>query len=71
MKEGFLDESITIRCACSWETRGVEKDVILATIEHGRRVHNMTPSRDEVLAMAVGVPHARQHPLTPPGRRER
>ena len=47
------DESITVRCACGWETTGAEDDVIAATTEHGRRLHNMTPTRDEVLAMAV------------------
>ena len=47
------DETITIRCVCGWETAGAEDDVIRATTEHGRRLHNMTPTRDEVLAMAV------------------
>ena len=44
---------ITVRCACGWETTGSEDDVIGATTEHGRRLHNMTPTRDEVLAMAI------------------
>lgn len=47
------DEMITVRCACGWETIGTEDDVIVATTEHGRRLHNMEPTRDEVLAMAV------------------
>ncbi len=46
-------EVITVRCACGWETTGREAAVVEATVEHGRRVHNMTPTRDEVLAMAV------------------
>jgi predicted small metal-binding protein len=55
MKEGHMnDEIITIRCVCGWETTGTESDVVTATREHGRRVHNMTPTHDEVLAMAVG-----------------
>jgi predicted small metal-binding protein len=49
-------ETITVRCVCGWETSGPEEDVVVATIEHGRRVHNMTATRDEVLAMAVGRP---------------
>ncbi len=49
------DEPITVRCACGWETTGPEEDVVVATIEHGRRVHNMTATRDEVLAMAVAA----------------
>ena len=47
------DEPITVRCVCGWETTGPEAAVIEATVDHGRRVHNMTPTRDEVLAMAV------------------
>jgi predicted small metal-binding protein len=47
------DEVITVRCACGWETSGLEEDVVTATREHGRRLHNMTPTREEVLAMAV------------------
>ena len=55
------DETITVRCVCGWETSGREDVVVEATAEHGRRMHNMTPTRDEVLAMAVkpGRPTAR------------
>lgn len=48
-----MPELMTVRCACGWETTGTEDDVIVATREHGRRLHNMEPTRDEVLAMAV------------------
>ena len=44
---------ITVRCACGWETSGTESEVVTETTEHGRRLHNMTPTREEVLAMAV------------------
>ena len=47
------DETITVRCVCGWETSGSEAAVVEATAEHGRRMHNMTPTRDEVLAMAL------------------
>ena len=47
------DVTITVRCGCGWETSGPEDVVVEATAEHGRRMHNMTPTRDEVLAMAV------------------
>ena len=50
------DESLTIRCVCGWETTGPEDVVLAATVDHGRRIHNMTPTRDEVLAMAVDEP---------------
>jgi predicted small metal-binding protein len=49
-------ETITVRCVCGWETSGPEEDVVVATIEHGRRLHNMIATREEVLAMAVGRP---------------
>ena len=44
---------ITVRCACGWESSGAEDEVVAATIDHGRRLHNMEASRDDVLAMAV------------------
>ena len=59
------DATITVRCACGWETTGTEDDVIQATKEHGRRVHNMTPARDEVLAMAVD--RSKEGPVERPG----
>ena len=40
----------TNRCACGWEFRGSRDDVVDATIEHGRRIHTMEATRDEVLA---------------------
>lgn len=46
---------LIVRCACGWETRGSEDEVILSATEHGRLVHNMTASRDQVLAMAEPV----------------
>ncbi len=50
------DETITVRCVCGWETTGPEDDVVAATTEHGLRLHNMTPTRSEVLAMAAESP---------------
>lgn len=45
-------DELHVRCACGWETSGPEEEVVAATREHGRRMHNMVPTRDEVLAMA-------------------
>jgi predicted small metal-binding protein len=47
------DETLTVRCACGWEVTGTETDVVPATIEHGRRLHNMEATPDQVLAMAI------------------
>ncbi len=54
-----MDEQMTVRCACGWETTGSEDAVVTATREHGERLHNMTATREQVLAMAIrpeGVP---------------
>lgn len=56
------DTRITVRCVCGWETTGPEDDVVIATAEHGRRMHNMIPTRDEVLAMAVTAREQRDSP---------
>ena len=61
------DELITVRCACGWETSGTETEVMTATVEHGRRLHNMTPTHDEVLAMAVPMTNDRESPVSQPG----
>jgi predicted small metal-binding protein len=42
-----------LRCACGWETMGTLDEVIAATEEHGRRVHNMHATRDEIVAMLL------------------
>jgi predicted small metal-binding protein len=48
-----VETTITVRCACGWETSGSEDVVVEATVEHGRRLHNMAATRDQVLAMAI------------------
>ena len=46
-------EPMRLRCACGWETSGTEDEVVAAATDHGERVHNMRPTRAEVLAMVV------------------
>jgi len=47
----------TNRCECGWEVTGPLDEVVDATIEHGRRIHNMEASRDQVLAvLGAGQP---------------
>jgi predicted small metal-binding protein len=48
--------ALLLRCACGWETTGSEEELISATEEHGRRVHNMVPTRAEILAMILPAP---------------
>ena len=49
----MTDAQLHLRCACGWETTGSEDEVVAAATEHGERVHNMVPTRDEVLAMVA------------------
>ena len=43
---------LIVRCECGWHVRGTEDEVVSAATEHGQLVHNMTASRDQILAMA-------------------
>jgi predicted small metal-binding protein len=54
-----------VRCACGWEVRGTDEIVVPATQEHGRRLHNMAATRDEVLAMATVASPAEPPPRVP------
>jgi predicted small metal-binding protein len=55
MGDGHSVATLRIRCACGWEVAGPEDEVVDATREHGRRMHNMVASRDEILAMALDL----------------
>jgi predicted small metal-binding protein len=46
-------DTVTVRCVCGWEVRGSEEEVVAATSEHGKRLHNMSATREQILAMAV------------------
>ena len=45
----------TNHCACGWEVSGSEDVVVDATIDHGRRIHNMEATREQVLAALHGA----------------
>jgi predicted small metal-binding protein len=47
-----------VRCDCGWQARGSEDTVVEAATEHGRQAHNMTASREQILAMAVPASEA-------------
>ena len=55
----MTDDELTVRCLCGWETTGTEDEVVAATGEHGRNLHNMDATRDEILALAVPATDAR------------
>jgi hypothetical protein len=51
----MMDESeYTNRCACGWEVSGSLDAVVDATIDHGRRIHNMEATREQVIAVVLG-----------------
>jgi len=51
-----MNDAITVRCVCGWETTGPTEDVIAATRDHGERIHNMAATREQIMAMAVATP---------------
>ena len=44
----------TNRCECGWEVTGPLDEVVDATIDHGRRIHNMEATREQVIAVVTG-----------------
>ena len=48
------DTEYTNHCACGWEVTGSLDTVVDATIDHGRRIHNMEATRDQVIAALHG-----------------
>ena len=50
-----MGEGLRTSCVCGWESVGPADEVIAATLDHGRRVHNMEGTPDEVRARAEVV----------------
>jgi predicted small metal-binding protein len=44
-----------VECDCGWSCRGTEEEIVAACIAHGRDVHQMELSREQVLATARPV----------------
>ena len=44
-----------VECDCGWSCRGTEEVVVAACSEHGREVHGLELSREQVLAIAQVV----------------
>lgn len=44
----------TNTCECGWEVTGPLDAVVDATIDHGRRIHNMEATRDQVITVLLG-----------------
>lgn len=45
-----------VTCLCGWQCRGTEDEVVDQVIAHGRDVHGVESTRDEILTIAVDVP---------------
>ncbi len=43
---------LVVKCECGFEARGDESKVVPEVQKHGREAHNMSVTRDQVLAMA-------------------
>ena len=44
---------MVVRCDCGFEIRGTGDEVVETMQEHARNVHNMTATREQVLARAT------------------
>ena len=62
----MTEPHISVRCACGWETSGPESRAVAATQEHGRELHNMAATREQVLAMAVPAADSAADEQLPP-----
>lgn len=72
MTEAMTDDGIRrLRCACGWEASGNFEELVLAAQDHGRRIHNMTPTREEVEAMLLPIGPAADHRTQPDNARSR
>ena len=59
------DEIRRLRCACGWEASGMFEELVLEAQEHGRRIHNMAPTREEVEAMLLPLDAIADHRAQP------
>jgi predicted small metal-binding protein len=48
----LAESDIVVTCACGFTVQGGQDDVVARTQEHGRDVHNMEVTVEQVLAMA-------------------
>lgn len=53
----MTDEGRTqLTCACGWQTAGSVDEAYEAALEHGRRLHNMEVTREQVAEMSRPAP---------------
>ena len=44
-----------IVCDCGWSARGTEEEIVAAAQHHGREVHDLVPTREQVLDRAKPI----------------
>lgn len=49
------NETLVVRCDCGFEVRGTADEVVDAMQAHAKNVHNMSATREQVLARAKAV----------------
>jgi hypothetical protein len=59
------DTTRRLRCACGWEASGTFEALVIAAQEHGRRIHNMAPTSEEVEAMLLPIGPDADHRTQP------
>ncbi len=50
-----MSATYEVKCVCGWETRGDQAAVVEATQAHGRQIHNMDTTIEQVMAMATQI----------------
>jgi len=45
--------TMIVRCACGFEVRGTDEEVVPLVQQHGRDLHNMDVTPEQVRAMAL------------------
>jgi len=50
-----MDQRMRLTCACGWATTGTPDDIYQLALEHGRRLHNMEVTREQVEAMSTPI----------------
>lgn len=46
---------LRLSCACGWQVEGTEDEVVAATQEHAKKLHNMVATREGVRERAVRI----------------
>lgn len=44
-----------VECDCGWSFSGEEEEIVVACADHGRQVHGLELSREQILAVAQRV----------------